>query len=234
MSRSHLTPSNNIKNVILPFNGLYHSFIGESIDYDIEYASEDLTEQQKDSLYDYYNDMNLNNYHKLLTNSYASFLIENINTDFNLNIKYSNIDYEPMNGMNSGDNLYCDIDVLTLPSIEQLADITNVSIDDVWHELQTMANDRFTSYDGFYSFYDNDITPLKTAKYELWQDVYVSLVISYLAKNMDTVSDYDYYVGDIEQYFLDSLNNEGGSIELLLNSLDNDNCSKLNDLLYPE
>lgn len=232
--RSHLTPSNNVKNILLPFNGMYHSFLDEQIDYEIENVSFDLTDEQKDKLYDYYNDLNLTSYHKLLTDSYSSYLIENINTDFNLNIKYSNIDYEPMNGMNSGDNLYCDIDVLTLPSIEQLADITNVSIDDVWHELQLMANDRFTSYDGFISFYDNDITPLKTANYELWQDVYISLVISYLAKNTDTVSDYDYYVNDIEQSFLDGLSSEGGSIELLLNSLDNDNCSKLNDLLYPD
>ena len=219
---------------MLPFNGLYHSFIGEQLDHEVENASFDLTEEQKDSLYDYYNDINFFGYNKLLTDSYASFLIENINTDFSLNIKYSDIDFEPMNGQNTGDNLWCDIDVLTLPSIEQLADITNVSVNDVWHELQAMANDRFTSYDGFISFYNNDITVLKTAKYELWQDVYVSLIISYLAKNMDIVNDYDYYINDIEQAFLDGLSSEGGSIELLLNSLNSVECDKLNNLLYPE
>ena len=200
----HLVEASQTKQISLPFNGLYHSFLGELLSDELEYYSEEAS--------DYIYDLDLKQYHKALTEGYAYHLIDAINDHHELSIKISNIDYEPMNGQNRGDALWCDIDVTTLPVIP-LAD------------LQPYATDSLTSHDGFSSFYDPNLQHLEGAKLENWNDVYITFIIEYLVNDIGGAH-------DIEKAYIDELSCEGGAIELLLNSITDEQASELNDLLY--
>lgn len=210
-SQSHLVAASQTKQISLPFNGLYHSYLGELLDIELEYYSEQAN--------DFIHSLDLKKYNKALTDGYAQHLIDAINEYHGLSIKISNADYEPMNGRNTGDALWCDIDVTTLPAIP-LAD------------LQPYATDSLTSYSGFSSFYDPNLQHLKGAKLENWSDVYITFIIEYLV---------DKYLAndiggahDIEQSYIDELGSNGGAIELLLNSITDEQCEQLNALLYKD
>ena len=206
--KQHLVAAEQTKQISLPFNGLYNSHLGELLDMDLEYYSE----QANDYIYE----LNLNKYHKALTDGYAQHLVDMINEYHGSSIKISNIDYEPMNMQNTGDALWCDVDVTTLPAIP-LAD------------LQPYANDSLTSYSGFISFYDPDLQHLKGARLENWADVYITFIIEYLANDLNN-NEYD----NVEQSYIESLQCEGGAIELLLNSITDEQCEQLNTLLYKD
>lgn len=206
--KQHLVAASQTKQINLPFNGLYNSYLGELLDMELE----EYSEQANDYIYD----LDLTEYHKALTDGYASFVIDSLNDGNGLSIKISNIDYEPMNGRNTGDALWCDIDVTTLPVIP-LA------------ELQPYANDSLTSYDGFISFYDANLQHLAGARLENWQDVYITFIIEYLV-NEYLATD----VSDIEQSYIESLQCEGGAIELLINNIASEQCEQLNALLYKD
>ena len=201
--RSHLVEANQMKDIRLPFNGLYNSYLGELLDMELE----EYSEQANDYVYS----LDLKKYHKALTDGYARHLIDTLNEHHGLAIKISNINYEPMNGQNRGDALWCDIDVTTLPVIP-LAD------------LQPYATDSLTSYSGFTSFYDPNLQHLEGARLENWNDVYITFIIECLAND----------VSDIEQSYIDDLQCEGGAIELLMNSITDEQCEQLNKLLYKD
>lgn len=204
--KPHLVAANQIKQISLPFNGLYNSYLGELLDIELEYYSE----QANDYIYE----LDLTKYHKALTDGYAQHLIDMINEYHGTSINISNIDYEPMNGRNTGDALWCDIDVTTLPAIP-LA------------ELQPYANDSLTSYSGFISFYDPNLQHLEGAKLENWNDVYITFIIEYLANDIGGAH-------DIEQAYIESLQCEGGAIEFLLSNITEEQASELNNLLYKD
>lgn len=204
--KQHLVAANQIKQISMPFNGLYHSYLGELLDIELE----EYSEQANDYVYS----LDLKKYHKALTDGYAHHLVEMINEYHGSSIKISNVDYEPMNGQNRGDSLWCDVDVTTLPVIP-LA------------ELQPYANDSLTSYDGFSSFYDPNLQHLAGARLENWQDVYITFIIEYLANDIGGAH-------DIEQSYIDELRCNGGAIELLLNSITDEQCDQLNALLYKD
>lgn len=214
--KQHLVEASQTKQISMPFNGLYNSYLGELLDIELEQCAYDMADSEATAVYDFIYSLDLKKYHKALTAGYASFVIDSLNNGNGLSIKISNINYEPMNGRNTGDALWCDIDVTTLPIIP-LA------------ELQPYATDSLTSYSGFSSFYDPNLQHLAGAKLENWQDVYITFIIEYLA-NEYLAND----VNDIEQSYIDELSGSGGAIELLLNNITDEQASELNNLLYKD
>lgn len=204
--KQHLVAANQIKQINLPFNGLYHSYLGELLNDELE----EYSEQANDYVYS----LDLKKYNKALTEGYAQHLIDTINEYHGTSINISNVDYEPMNGRNTGDALWCNIDVATLPAIP-LAD------------LQPYATDSLTSYSGFSSFYDPNLQHLEGAKLENWSDAYITFIIEYLANDLN---DTDY----IERDYIYKAEGNGGAIELLLNSITDEQASELNTLLYKD
>lgn len=212
--KPHLVAASQTKQISLPFNGLYNSYLGELLDIELEQCAYDMADSEATALYDYVHTLDLKKYHKALTDGYAQHLIDMINDYHGSSIKINNIDYEPMNGQNRGDALWCDIDVATLPIIP-LAD------------LQSYANASLTSCSGFTSFYDPDLQHLEGAKLENWNDVYIRFIIEYLVNDIGGAH-------DIEQTYIDELSANGGAIELLMNNITSEQCEQLNDLLYKD
>jgi len=220
------------KNIQLPFNGLYNSFLGSLLDDEIESLTQDRTDDKIELINDFIsNKVNYQDYHILLTDKYAIHLLEMINREYDCNIIYSNIDYEKMNLQNRGDNLYQDIDVTTLPSIETIAKLLSIDDDDLWNDIEKLAETRFTSRSGFSSFYSPHIEELRYTPYRLWQDVYVSLIIEIMTLNLDCVYDKHSPISDIEQEVIESLNSWGGALEIALSCMTHDDSDKLNNLL---
>lgn len=207
--KSHLVAASQTKQISLPFNGLYNSYLGELLDIELEYHGE----QAGDYAYTF---LDLEKYHQALAKGYAQHLIDMINEYHGLSIKISNINYEPMNMQNRGDALLACVNVNTLPIIP-LAD------------LQPYANDSLTSYDGFSSFYNPDLQHLEGARLENWNDIYITFIIEYLV-NEYLASD----ISDIEQAYIDDLSSNGGAIELLMNNITAEQCEQLNALLYKD
>lgn len=212
--KSHLVAASQTKQISLPFNGLYHSFLGELLNDELDRETDEHSNDTGTAVFDFVYSLDLKKYHKALTDGYAHHLIDMINDYHGLSIKISNVNYEPMNGQNRGDALWCDIDVTTLPIIP-LAD------------LQPYANDSLTSYSGFTSFYDPDLQHLKGAKLENWNDVYITFIIEYLVNDIGGAH-------DIEQSYIESLQCEGGAIELLMNNITSEQCDQLNALLHKD
>ena len=213
--RSHLVEANQIKQISLPFNGLYNSYLGELLNDELDTLTDELELLDAgEAVFDLIYSMDLDKYHEALTRGYAQHLIDIINDYHGLSIKISNINYEPMNMQNRGDNLWCDIDVATLPAIP-LA------------ELQPYASASLTSYSGFSSFYDPNLQNLDGARLENWNDVYITFIIEYLVNEYLAVD-----VSDIEYAYIDQLSCSGGAIELLFSSITDQQASELNNLLY--
>lgn len=210
--KSHLVAASQTKQISLPFNGLYHSFLGELLNDELDTATDENCLDTGVAVFDYVYSLDLKQYHKALTDGYAQYLIDAINDHHGTSIKINNVDYEPMNGQNRGDALWCDIDVTTLPVIP-LAD------------LQPYATDSLTSHSGFSSFYDPNMQALQGARLENWNDVYITFIIEYLVNDIGGAH-------DIEQAYIDDLSGNGGAIELLMNSITSEQCEQLNTLLY--
>lgn len=213
--KQHLVAANQTKQISLPFNGLYNSFLGELLNDELDQCTYDMADSEAEAVLDFIYSLDLKKYNKALIDGYADCLIDTLNEYHGTSIKISNIDYEPMNGGNTGDALWCDIDVTTLPAIP-LAD------------LQPYANDSLTSYSGFSSFYDPNLQHLKGAKLENWNDVYITFIVEYLANDIGGAH-------DIEQAYIDALQcNTGGAIELLMSNITDEQCEQLNALLYKD
>lgn len=214
--KPQLVAASQTKQISLPFNGLYNSHLGELLNDELDTATDELELLDTGTaVYDFVYSLDLKKYNKALTQGYADCLIDTLNEYHGTSIKISNVDYEPMNGRNTGDALWCDIDVATLPAIPL-------------EELQPYATDSLTSRSGFSSFYDPNLQHLEGAKLENWQDVYITFIVEYLANDIGGAI-------DIEQAYIDALQcNTGGAIELLLNSITDEQCKQLNTLLYKD
>ena len=214
--RPHLVAASQTKQISLPFNGLYHSYLGELLYDELDTATDGHCLDTGRAVFDFVYSLDLKKYHKALTAGYAHHLIDTLNEYHGLAIEVSDIDYVPMNGQNRGDALWCDIDVTTLPNIP-LAD------------LQPYANDSLTSYSGFTSFYDPNLQHLDGARLENWNDVYITFIIECLANDLNN-NEWD----NVEQSYIDELRCTGGAIELLMNNITDEQAAKLNNLLYKD
>ena len=211
--KPHLVAANQTKDIRIPFNGLYNSYLGELLDNELE-MTDDMTDAEAEAVFDFIYTLDLTEYHKALAANYGSFVIDSLNNGNGLSIKISNINYEPMNMQNRGDELLACVNVNTLPIIP-LAD------------LQPYANDSLTSYSGFSSFYNPNMQGLQGARLENWCDVYITFIIEYLANDIGGAH-------DIEQSYIDELGSNGGAIELLLSNITDEQCDQLNALLYKD
>lgn len=206
--KQHLVAASQTKDIRIPFNGLYHSYLGELLDMELE----EYSEQANDYVYT----LDLKKYHQALAEGYGLFIIDSLNDGNGLSLEVSDIDYVPMNMQNRGDELLACVNVNTLPNIP-IAD------------LQPYANDSLTSYSGFSSFYDPNLQHLEGARLENWNDVYITFIIEYLV-NEYLASD----ISDIEYSFIDELRCNGGAIELLMSNITDEQCEQLNTLLYKD
>lgn len=206
---NQIVTSNNSKNIILPFNGLYQSILGTELDSSIEYesynseTSSDNIEKINALIYD-----NLDNksFNRKLCAIYADTLAEVINYEFDTKLHFSSVDYIGLNGQNVGDNVECIIDVDCLPSIKDIAELLQTSIDDVWVKLQELGNEQFSSYSGFISFYDTDLTVLHNADYANWDEGYIMLIIQLLLNEAGKC------IGDIECQTIENINQDYGNM----------------------
>ena len=212
------------KDITLPSHGLYNSFIGTELDNALEnytYNSDkqfELSEWLNTSDAFHLASLKVNN---RMTLEYGAFFIDWLNEQYGCNIKAHDIEYVPMNGRNQGDTLHAMIDTDSLPTLDTLAH----DIDGLYDKLKALAIERLSSYDGFISFYDSDITPLLRQPYTVWGDAYVMVLIELMLN--DTNCD----VSHIELDYLESINGCGGSIEYLFDALDQHNCDLLNSLI---
>lgn len=226
---NQIVTSNNSKNIILPFNGLYQSILGTELDNNIDYESYnsqsagDNIEKINDLIYD-----NLDNkgFNRKLCAIYADTLAEVINFEFDTKLHFSNVDYIGLNGQNVGDNVVCNVDVDCLPSIKDIAELLQTSVIDVWDKLQELSNEQFSSYSGFISFYDTDLTIVHGVDYANWDDGYIMLIIQLLLNEAGKD------IGDIEQQTIENINNDYGNVlELAYSYINDDNIiNELNKL----
>lgn len=212
--KPHLVAAEQTKDIRLPFNGLYNSYLSDELDIELEQCAYDMTDSEAEAVYEFIHSLDLKKYHQALAEGYGLFVIDSLNNGNGLSLEVSDIDYAPMNMQNRGDELLACVNVNTLPNIP-LA------------ELQPYANDSLTSYSGFSSFYDPNLQGLQGAKLENWNDVYITFIIEYLV-NEYLASD----ISDIEYAYIDELRCNGGAIELLMNNITDEQATKLNNLLY--
>ena len=233
MYRPHLVPASTTKNITLPFAGLYHSHTGEGLTDAIEQMIEsaEVSEGLADSIYALINKMLDNRqYNQLLAESYAGWLADQFDYDLSLPIVFTDAKYHPMNMQNRGDDATADIDVSKLPSIDSLSSIIEV---DIWQDFKDKARDRLTSYDGFISFYDPNVEPLKDALYANWNDPYIAILIEVIADHLDSAPYSGFTLSNLDLRFATELSEGDGFIESLFTLLSAEACDQLNDLLYP-
>ena len=221
--------SNNSKNIILPFNGLYQSILGTELDSAIEYeidnseTANDNIEKINDLIYD-----NLDNksFNRKLCAIYAYTLAETINYEFDTKLHFTSVEYVPLNGQNVGDNVECIIDVDCLLSIKDIAELLQISVIDVWDKLQELSNEQFGNRLGFISFYDTDLTVLHGVDYANWDEGYIMLIIQLLLNEAGKD------IGDIEEQTIENINKDYGNVlELAYSYISDDNViNKLNKL----
>lgn len=225
--KAQITEASNAKTVIIPSMGLYHSFLDEQMDWEVESIANGNIEVEQE-LYDFIYSLDLRKYNDLLVTEYNQFLIDMINNQYDINLTISNSYYESLNGNNVGDKFIATIDnVDCLPSINVLADKVGLLEANFINQLDKVTKDWLTSRDGFISFHDNDITPLLTTNYANWEDIYISVLLQVLTDNLDDMDDSTNSAYDIEQLFIEYCHCNGLIINTLYDSLSSDDSNKL-------
>ena len=218
-----------VKAFILPFNGFYQSHIDydleEQLQQHIDYISESNSEIGE-QLEEWLNDADLLYAHKSFNNLVSSQIVEfmqdRLNDEYGTNIRFYNVDYQPMNMQNMGDNIHAFIEAKNIPSLELICEYTGLTIDELFNELQALSDSKLKSSGGFSSFYNHDLTPLKGIDVKYWDEAYTSLVIDFL------VDDFFNSPNDMEMAFLDDSYSYGGMIETFLSCLSNDDLNTFN------
>lgn len=203
-----------VKAFILPFNGFYQSHIDYDLEEQLEQHIDYISESDSDKgeqLEHWLNSADLLYAHKSFNNLVSSQIVEfiqdKINDEYNTSIKFYNVNYQPMNMQNMGDNIYAFIEAKNIPSLELISKYTGLSIDELFSELQALSDSKLKSYSGFHSFYNHDLTPLKGIDLLYWDEAYASLIIDFL------VNEYFGSPNDMEIAFLEESSSYGGMLE---------------------
>lgn len=235
MLNNHLTAAEQTKQVIIPSNGLYNSFLGTVLDDEIETISYDLTELQANKLNSFVWSLNLTDYNNKLVTDYSEFLIGNINEENGCGIIIDSVFYNSLNGQNVGDNIQATIDVSTLPTLQNIANAQGITLDNLCNDLQVLANERFKSYSGFISFYETNISYLFNTDYVNWSCYAIDLLLDYMSSLLGCVYASSYsHISDIEQAYIEELHKQGGAIELLQDVLSSADSDTIYNLTYYE
>ena len=211
MTRPHLVPAADKKEIRLPFTGLYQSQLDSELDEQFERDMEyrDLSVEQCQELFGVIHDATDNKkYNDLLCASYATHVAGLLNTEYGTNITFSEAAYIPLNGQNLGDYVIVSALVSELPTLENLAN--HIGLDDIWGDLQGISERYFTSRSGFISFYDPSITHLKGAYYENWDEAYVMVLVELMCAHLPQVTHYDAMEHDLASDFLESMSCSDG------------------------
>ena len=149
----------------IPFDGFYNSFISADIDHQIGQQIEwdcdiyDLNESEEEILYNNYLTVNTSYFYNQIAEDYTNFYIDNLNAKLNyaypdhgftLNAKFSLLT-SPREYNFETDRIFIDIEK------NHAIDFIKYIIKNYKKELQKKIQDRFTSKDGFISFYKNSI-----------------------------------------------------------------------------
>lgn len=231
MDRPHLVPAENSKVIAIPSMGLYNSYLDCQLDSDIEsYCNgNDAVETEVN---DFIYSLDLRPYSDALAAGYCDMVAGLLNEQYGLKLTATGAYYEGLNGQNVGDNFVCELGgVDTMPDFETLAAAVGLSADDLISAFKQKARDNFTSYDGFISFYDPDISPLLDAPFSRWASPYFEAFIAVLCAHLDDITG----AYELEQLYIERLDQQGGALELLfsvLSDTDTDTDSdKLNAIL---
>ena len=150
----------------IPFCGFYESFISDDIDYQIgqqiEWDSDiyDLNEDEQQILWDSYLSVNRKYFYNQIAQDYTNFYIEILNRrlkGFELEAKF-NLFTSPREYNFKTDRIFINIEK------NHAIDFIKYIIKNYKKELEKKIKDRFTSRDGFFSFYKNSL--------DLWIDDY--------------------------------------------------------------
>ena len=150
----------------IPFDGFYNSFISDDIDYQIgqqiEWDSDiyDLNEDEQQILWDSYLSVNRKYFYNQIAQDYTNFYIEILNRrlkGFELKAKF-NLFTSPREYNFKTDRIFINIEK------NHAIDFIKYIIKNYKKELEKKIKDRFTSRDGFISFYKNSL--------DLWIDDY--------------------------------------------------------------
>lgn len=211
MTRPHLVPVSTTKKIRLPFMGLYQSALDLELDEDFERDMEyhGLSVSDSQDLFDTIHDAtDYQKYNNLLCKRYADHVAGLLTEEYGTNITFSEAEYVPLNGQNVGDCVIVSVLVSELPSLEQLS--SHIGLDDIWDDLQGVSGKYFTSRSGFISFYDPNITRLKAAKYENWDEAYIMVLVELMCAHLPEVTRYDALEYDLEQSFIEHLSSTDG------------------------
>ena len=156
---------NKLKSTI-PFDGFYESFISDDIDYQIGQQIEwdidtfDLNESEQLILVDNYLTVNRSYFYNQIAEDYTNFYIDALNErlkGFTLKATYKCFT-SPREYNFSTDRIFIEIEE------NHAIDFIKYIIKNYKKELEKKIQDRFTSRDGFISFYKNSL--------DLWIDDY--------------------------------------------------------------
>ncbi len=219
-----MTAPCKFKDITLPSHGLYNSFIGTELDSALENYTYNSDKQfaidEWINTSDAFHRASRKVNDRMLL-EYGAFFIDWLNEQYSCNIKAHDFEYVPMNMRNYGDTLHAMIDTDSLPTLDTLAH----DIDGLHDKLKALAVKCLSSYSGFISFYDSDITPLLDKPYAVWGDAYIMVLIELM------LDDTGYDIGDVEQAYIEDLNSNSTIIDYLFDALDHHSCELLNDLL---
>ena len=162
---------NKLKSTI-PFDGFYESFISDDIDYQIGQQIEcdcdiyDLNESEEEVLNDNYLSVNISYFYNQIAEDYTNFYIDNLNAKLNyaypdkgFTLKATYKCFESPREYNfSTDRIFIEIEE------NHAIDFIKYIIKNYKKELEKKIQNRFTSRDGFISFYKNSL--------DLWIDDY--------------------------------------------------------------
>ena len=153
----------------IPFDGFYESFISADIEHQIgqqiEWDSDiyDLNEDEQQVLWDSYLSINRSYFYNQIAEDYTNFYIEILNRrlkGFTLKAKF-NLLISPKEYNFETDRIFIDIEK------NHAIDFIKYIIKHYKKELENKIKERFTSRDGFWSHYKNDLD-LWTQNYSEW------------------------------------------------------------------
>lgn len=232
MTRPHLVPAADKKEIRLPFTGLYQSMLDAELDDDFEREMDgnDLSISECQELFDVIHDATDNTkYNNLLCKRYAEHVAGLLNDEYGTNIKFESTEYVPMNGQNVGDYVITSVLVSELPTLENLAN--HIGLDDIWDDLQGISERYFTSRSGFISFYDPNITHLKGAKYENWDEAYIMVLVELMCAHLPQVQHYESMESDLASDFLETMSCSEGVRGIWYECVSSEDAQKIEDLL---
>lgn len=232
MTRPHLVPASTTKQIRLPFAGLYQSMLESELDFDFERDMDNngLSIETCQDIFDAIHDAtDYGKYNNLLVTRYADHVAELLSSEYNIDITFKDAEYIPMNGQNVGDYVIVSATVSELPSLDTLQD--HIGLDDIWDDLQGISERYFTSRSGFISFYDPNITHLKGAKYENWEEAYIMVLVELMCAHLDCVTVYEGLESDLGSDFLESMSCSEGVRGLWYECVSSEDATRIDDMI---